>query len=331
VGRVGAVGTDQIFSLDRVATIVYVIRPMAHHVRLADAMHADPGAPRASHAWTRSGSIHGALLVGSILGCGPGTRPEADGSATDDPAGTSTGLEASASSTSTTGPEPDTTASTTDAGDGCPPRTFPSQGLALVLVDGRIDYSGPAQAECVFDGVADRPHHDYYASELQLSCTLPDETSVAVALELGVDVDPLPFAPGALLIWERAYEACCIGKADQFFLSLRDPTGELLLGVFVGFAPAGLRGAEAVLEPISLQQVEGVCMSPCDEPGDCWERGAVDVSVAGSTVVRIFDGTTGTVDGNPPFQAHVVRAWFGYFIVGAPDAWVAVVVNRLQP
>lgn len=155
---------------------------------------------------------------------------------------------------------------------------------------------------------------------------------MAVALDLGVEIDPLPFAPGALLLWERAYEACCVGKADQFFLSLRDPTGELLMGVFVGFAPAGLRGAETVLEPISLELVDGVCMAPCDEPShQCRERGAVDVSVAGSTAVRIFDGTVGTVDGDPSFQAHVARARFVFMGLGAPESSGAVVVSRLQP
>jgi hypothetical protein len=274
------------------------------------------------------------VLAIALLGCGPGGAPEPAASTTEGAATTaaadSTG---SASAGADTGPIDGTSSDTTGVVDECPLRALPhGSGMVWrVHRDGMWDYYGPSHAECVLDEVM-IPPPVAGTTQLEMSCTLPDGSLVALSVSLRVELEVLPFEAGTWLAWERVAEHCCAGKADQHFLSLRDEAGELRLGLFDGFAPAGLEGAEDVIEPITLDMSIGLCPpEECEPFGGCTERGAVDLWVAGSGPVRLFDGTVGNVGVDPLFRAYVARAGRSFVGLGAPDLWASVVLTRLTP
>jgi hypothetical protein len=279
-----------------------------------------------------------------VAGCGPGIGPAMEGSATGTGSATSEAHttevdsgsgdvppQTTSSGTSTTSADIDSTGSSGSTGEvtECPPRELPELGVWFrVSIDGRLVYPEPESAECVLDDVVVVPAT---STELQLSCTFADGTAGVMTLrfELDLALEVAGLSPGMPLFWTRATEVCC-NDWEQHSRALRDAGGALMLGIFQGWDPATSEGAAAVLDPIALELVRGLCPPPC-KPLGCVARAAVDVAVAGSAAVRIYDGATDVVGADPAFHTLVVVAEEGSQGLDAPDGRVDVLSLRVSP
>lgn len=271
-----------------------------------------------------------------VAGCGPSLDPPTHGS--EGTAGTSAGEPTTDLGQSSGEPPPSTTGSSTTGSEGvdatgstaavveCPPRELPEHDVyAWSLVDGRIEYPAPAQADCMLDDIAVAPGT---STDVSLSCTFADGTSGVMTLrfELELDFTSALLTTGVPLTWARVTETCCL-DAEQHAMGLHDADGTLLLGIFQGWDPATSDGVATVLAPLGMALVEEAC-PPC-EGASCLQRMAIDASVGGSAAVRIYDGTSDLVDAEPSFLVYVPEAAATGVIFDGPQVNATVVVIRV--
>jgi hypothetical protein len=282
------------------------------------------------------------VAVAMVVGCGPEAEPPVGESGSGSVGSSSTSEDTTTEPSQSSGePAPETTSSGSSTGSSsadstgstgevaeCPPRELPEDEVwFLTFIQGRVVYPAPAQADCMFDEILGAPD----STDLVLSCSFPDGTNDAMTLhfDLEVDLTGSPLSPGMPLTWTRTTELGGFGW-ERHSMGLRDVDGALVLGIFQGWEPGDSAGAAAELDPVALELIRGLCEPPC-KPLGCVARTAIDVSVAGSEAVRIYDGTTAVAGEDPAFRTYVITAQDGLLGLDAPDSYAEILLIRVSP